>query len=642
MGDKVTINGLSNSGIDVQNLIEKLVQVKQIRIDNVINSNELMQQKIGKLNEFKAMLREFQDLTKSVFDYRSPFNEMLANSSNESILTATAERNAEIGIRKLKVVQTARSEKWASDLLSVKHKVGKVAFSVTSGDETKKVTFNGGSVIDFVKELKKQAGDIITVNTTYKDKDNLYITIESKNEGEKNVISFSEEANSTLIDLGFLTKDKRVSSTYGVNDFDTTTSSGIIKTNNGYKLTQDQYVKINMNDKLKDADNVILTFDIDKKEATRDKNQSASIDGKPVDTIGIDEVSVDSDKIVTDKIADNSNVTNGPLTILVEGENGTKEINIQNPQKGFKIDKNSLGIGEIKNISIKNSVSDEYTVSNIEIKKEVTNDGLRPKNLIQEARNSIIEVDGIRIEKDTNTIDDVIKGVTLNLKNESTQEVEVNVDHDFEYIKNKVIEWVGKYNEMIGFIKEQTSTDQGEDGKVKGKFVGDITFMFLHNSLQKTMANDYQTNDEFELLAQLGISTGKPGSTPAEMGGYLEINEEELDQAIKSNPEAIEKLFGFDSDNDLIHDSGVGVKLVELMKGMTDLGYGAITNRVKYFETNIDRNKKTITTMERRLENYKDQLIYKFAAMEQMVSSLKSQGNYISNYFASSSGQQKK
>jgi Flagellar capping protein len=104
---KLTINNLSNSGIDVQNLIEQLVKVKSQPIDNLKTQNDSYNNKIKKLNELLDLMKKLQDASKSLFDYRSPFDEMLAKSSNEEFFTAIASRGADLAKRRIEILQTA-------------------------------------------------------------------------------------------------------------------------------------------------------------------------------------------------------------------------------------------------------------------------------------------------------------------------------------------------------------------------------------------------------------------------------------------------------------------------------------------------------------------------------------------------------
>jgi flagellar hook-associated protein 2 len=459
--------------------------------------------------------------------------------------------------------------------------------------------------------------------------------LESKDEGVKNKLKFSDEIMPVLEKLGFYIKSNEKSEEFSLNDFKANVSNQDIFKNNILSLKKDDFIEISLDNKLKNNDNIKIEFNLKKTEFKIPEAKSLDIDESQVtpQTFEYQDISVNADPIAKDQVIKSEDYPRTPLKLIVIGEKGQKEISLNGDQTDIVLNKNELGIGEIKQIKFENNSVDNYEISNFKVIKEVSTEGFNPKNVVQKAQNAIIEVDGIRVEKSTNKIDDVIKGVTLELKKATDKEIDISIDHDFDYIKDQIIQWVGHYNNVIEFISKETDTDKGPDGKAKGLFAGDLAFMMLHNGLQKITSNYYNTETPFTMLSQLGISTGKPGSTPSEKGGYLEIDEELLDKAIRDNPDKLKSLFGFDSDRDSIPDNGIGVRLYTLLRGMTNLADGTIKQRVEYFNKMIDYNKKSIETMERRLEDYKDQLVYKFSVMEQLVSSLKAQGNYLQSYF---------
>lgn len=641
---KITINNLSKSGIDVESLINKLIEIKQKPIDNLKSTNDKLNEKIKKLDEFTDLLKKLRDSSKSLYDYRSPFDEMKATSSDENILSAKASRNADLSERKIKIIQLAKSEKFLSDLLDSKTKIEKISFNIISGKKTKKIIFNGGSIIDFVNTIKNQAGDIINANLIYKDKNSLFVAFESKNEGVENKIHFSKEVMPLLEKLGLFKRSSKQIKEFMLKDLSITPSDGKIIKGNELEFKINSSVKINLDNMFNDSDNLKISFNIQKQVKTAPKAESLDLDENNIvpDKINYDNLNITADPIEKDQLIEKENIVHKPLKLIIKGSNGTKEILLNGDEKSFSIDKNKLNIGNINEILIKNESSDTYNLSNFKITKENKSSEWVPKNIVQKARDAILEVDGVRLKKSTNKIDDVIKGVTLQLKKESDKEITLKIDHDYDYIKDQIIQWVGHYNNVIEYIVKETDTTKGADGNPKGTFVGDIAFMMLHNSLQKDISNYYSNNTAFTMLAQIGISTGKAGSTPSEKGGYLEIDEDMLDKALRENPDKIKKLFGFDSDNDKIPDNGVGVKLYTLINAMTNIVDGTFKQRRLYFQQQIDSNKKNIETLKRRLEDYRDQLIYKFSMMEQIVSSLKAQSNYLQNYFGQSQNNQNK
>lgn len=613
---KLTINNLTNSGIDVQNYIEQLIKIKSQPIENLKTQNDSYSNKIKKLNELLDLMKKLQDASKSLFDYRSPFDEMVAKSSNEEYFTAIASRGVDIAKRRIEILQTAKSYRIASDPIAVDTKIGKVNFSIQVGDSIRRISFEGGSIIDLVNAIKEQAKDIVNVNLTYKDKDTVYVSFEAKKEGVNSNIVFSEEIQPIFEQLGILIKSQKSEST-------------LLKVNS-ILLDSGKQNKVDIPQSIK-GQKLFVTFNVQKKEFTLPSPTQVQVpeetgSGTP---ITIDPQTVYPDPVNVSQIIDTSNVSNQPMQVKVIGSDGEKIIEINSSTQNFTIDKDQLGIGEIKSIEFVNSSSNSYTISDFTVNSVQEKEGFVAKNVISEGRNAIITVDGIRIEKESNVIDDVIKGVTLTLKKETKGEETLSIEPNTDFMKEKIIEWVGHYNNMIDFIVNETKINR--EGGENGTFAGDTSFMMLHNTIQRFMQSTYGEGP-YRMLAQLGISTGKPGNTPAQKGGYLEIDEAMLDKALKENPSKVKEFFGFDSDGDRIPDNGIGQRIFDYLKGMTNFSDGTIKKRTDYFSTLITGNQKRIETLNRQLEIYRDNLIYKFAVMENLISKLKSDGNYISTY----------
>jgi flagellar hook-associated protein 2 len=81
---------------------------------------------------------------------------------------------------------------------------------------------------------------------------------------------------------------------------------------------------------------------------------------------------------------------------------------------------------------------------------------------------------------------------------------------------------------------------------------------------------------ELSLLAQVGISTNSSsfgGSLDAtKLRGYIEINEQTLDAALTEKLDAVKELFGSDTNNDLVVDSGVAFAIDAYTRGFTQTG----------------------------------------------------------------------
>ncbi|MDR2143055.1 MAG: flagellar filament capping protein FliD, partial [Treponema sp.] len=134
--------------------------------------------------------------------------------------------------------------------------------------------------------------------------------------------------------------------------------------------------------------------------------------------------------------------------------------------------------------------------------------------------------------------------------------------------------------------------------------------------------------------AQIGIGTDvrRAGSTTgydaSRLRGYLEIDEKALDAALASKLPAIQRLFGSDTDGDLIVDSGVAFALDTLTKPYVETG-GIISLKTATLDSKIDQEQRRIATLDRQLESKEadlkkqyGQIEGAFTRMERMSNSL--------------------
>lgn len=164
----------------------------------------------------------------------------------------------------------------------------------------------------------------------------------------------------------------------------------------------------------------------------------------------------------------------------------------------------------------------------------------------QTAQDSQIRVDGYPpgtwIERSSNSINDVIPGVTLSLLNSSASSVQVTIGDDTEAMQEKVESLVEQYNDVIAYIKEQTNfdSDTGEAGILLGNYAVEIVKSALNYIASGSGQGFKSPNDTYLTLGQLGITTDVSETSPT--FGQLVIDSSELSEAINDDPEAVANL----------------------------------------------------------------------------------------------------
>lgn len=177
--------------------------------------------------------------------------------------------------------------------------------------------------------------------------------------------------------------------------------------------------------------------------------------------------------------------------------------------------------------------------------------------ILDDAEDSIITFDGTSITRSTNNIDDIVDGVTFNLKQVTppATELTVGVEADKELAKTGIMNFVNAYNDLKLFASQQTAT--GNDGKPLEDSVlannSTLSQIFSRISSELASAVDGIASGDPSRLSDLGIKFADfPGDAETPFTrNILTVDEEKLDSVIESNFDKIRKVFEFDyiSDN---------------------------------------------------------------------------------------------
>ena len=111
----------------------------------------------------------------------------------------------------------------------------------------------------------------------------------------------------------------------------------------------------------------------------------------------------------------------------------------------------------------------------------------------------------------------------------------------------------------------------------------------------------------------------------------VQKNKKKLDEHLKNNLEDIKKIFGYDSDGDLIVDSGIGYLIDKQLTSYVQTG-GILANKDSVLNRQIDSSQKKITKLESQLDDKEAELRSKYGQMEGTLNSLEKQQEGISNF----------
>ncbi len=161
----------------------------------------------------------------------------------------------------------------------------------------------------------------------------------------------------------------------------------------------------------------------------------------------------------------------------------------------------------------------------------------------QVGRDAALTINGLSVTRPTNTIDDIVDGLTLDiLKAAPGEKITVTVSEDKAFAEQNIRDFVTAYNDFLEAIKPAfgVSEEENEEGE-KVKIVGSLT----NDALAKSVISQIKTviasaipglaDSNFTSLTNVGIRT--------ELDGTLSINEKDFETAFKDHFEDVQKLF---------------------------------------------------------------------------------------------------
>ena len=163
----------------------------------------------------------------------------------------------------------------------------------------------------------------------------------------------------------------------------------------------------------------------------------------------------------------------------------------------------------------------------------------------QSAQDSQIRVDGYPpeawISRSSNTIDDVISGVTLHLHDVTDAEGEqITLTRDIESVKENLTSMVDAYNLVVTYIHE--ITDYNEEEETAGILRGDYTVSSIYSQIREHLISQtsgfIQDIDTFLTPGQIGLELDKEG--------VLSLDSNVFDEAIAEDYMGVLALIGAD------------------------------------------------------------------------------------------------
>lgn len=163
----------------------------------------------------------------------------------------------------------------------------------------------------------------------------------------------------------------------------------------------------------------------------------------------------------------------------------------------------------------------------------------------QLGQNAIVNVSGVNNGQDivtsSNTLSNVVPGVTLTLNRASTTPVTVTISQDTTTTINAVQSFVNAVNHLFDDIDKFTATNP--DPSQAGVLTADPSIEGIEDTLRTLISSPVLGGTPgYATLSSIGISTGAIGSAPGSTN-RLQLDTSKLTTALQNNPNAVVALF---------------------------------------------------------------------------------------------------
>lgn len=247
------------------------------------------------------------------------------------------------------------------------------------------------------------------------------------------------------------------------------------------------------------------------------------------------------------------------------------------------------------------------------------------------AQSAKFTVDGIEVTRETNTISDVIDGVTFTLKKAdltTPPASTIEIKSDKTAAKANVQAFIDAYNGVVDFVK--TNSTYNTDTKVGGALFGEATARGVVSRLQSIVASSVaDMPEDMQALSQVGIKTGRDGKLTMDAAEFDEAYSDDYTRMVEMFTGAAQKIY------DYTKSTVEGTTHTDPVTSEKIFIDGTISLRKKGLQGVIKSLDKDLEQMQNRLDSLETNLTRQFTQLETMLRGMQSQGASLNSAISS-------
>lgn len=243
--------------------------------------------------------------------------------------------------------------------------------------------------------------------------------------------------------------------------------------------------------------------------------------------------------------------------------------------------------------------------------------GATKTTLTGSAANAQLTVDGVSVQRSSNTITDLVTGVKLQLNAVTSGAVSLTSSRPTSALTQAVSDLVDTYNQVYASAKSLTDTGTGD---LKSDTAAKTLLRSLQTLTTKSLVST-GTSGAPTTLAQLGVATNRDGT--------LSVNTATLNKVLAAYPDEVEAMFATTSGNALGLSSTISG--ISLAASSSITGLGASMSRYTKAQTELTDAQAKITTQSDAMST---RLTQQFSTMNSKVAAYKATQTFMTNQIA--------
>ncbi len=537
----ISIPGV-NSKYGTQGIIDSLVKVEKNKLVKMESDKKALEDTKLTWQETNKYMQNVRDAAKSLYGFNNPFGSKVGTTTDEKSVSVAATRAASNGEYRVKVLSPASNDRFLSKSMPKDYTVPAGDYQFKVGEKEINLAFKGGKLQAFADALSLKKPDLLKAAVIKDSADTQILQIEAVPVGAKNALEFGKASQNVLKELGILGPPE---------GFKTVLQEGETSLEPGAKQSWKPEKAVSY------PAGTEVRFQVKVSEA------SAASSATPLGFVAPLGGAVTFEGITIEGAAMKADIPPPPPPAPPPEVRNMKGLSLVGPQGKITLgelpdspESSAYAFvlkeaGTLESLDlVNNNSARRISVTGVTLVDPKTSNSLLPRNALSRAADASLEYEGIKVTRDTNSVSDVIPGVTLNLLAASEEPVKIKVEPDKKAIKEGIITFMANYNRLMTdilvlttirstnpasspIITEASYLTDAEKSRAEsnlGKFQGDLSLNQIKSGLQRVMMNAYATDGSpFTVLSQIGISTNASNNgdkvNVSKLRGYLELDE---------------------------------------------------------------------------------------------------------------------